>query len=185
MRRGRTNLAGLLVVALACLGLGPQTPTLPRVPEPLAGYRAWRPLGGSARPVSTPVSILCAYLPPETREQLLKAASDGHGPHAQHYVRVYANPTAVETLQDPAAKAFRAGAVLAKEKLSGPSAETAEGVAFMIKRPAGFEASGGWEFQYYPRSGAGSSAGCVDCHRQGAPRDFVFGRLSAAPQEAR
>jgi hypothetical protein len=91
---------------------------------------------------------------------------------------VYANPAAVASLLDPASKAFSPGAVLVKEKLGDPSDASAEGVAFMIKHSAGrFSESGGWEFQYYPRSSEASYAACIECHRTGAPADYVFGRL--------
>jgi len=52
-------------------------------------------------------------------------------------------------------------------------------VAYMIKRRgAGSPDGGGWEFGYRPDTPEADYSGCVTCHRAGAPRDFVYARLS-------
>ena len=50
----------------------------------------------------------------------------------------------------------------------------------MIKRAAGARpASGDWEFGYFPEPPEADYSGCVECHRTGAVRDYVFTRIDA------
>ncbi len=147
-----------------------------KLPALLEAYRGW--WSGEVHAVSIPLSMLCAALPEKELARRRAEAQRAHGPHAEHYLRVYANPAARSTDRD--AKAFAVGSIIAKEKLSSSQAPKADGVAFMIKHPAGtFPSSGDWEFRYYPESQGSSYAGCIECHRAGASQDFVFSRLKS------
>ncbi len=89
---------------------------------------------------------------------------------------VYANLLASAALQDSSSRTFPPGAMIAKEKRGGSEKD---GVAFMVKRPAGeFAQSGGWEFSYFRPSGGAkpSYETCISCHRAGGAKDYVFGR---------
>jgi hypothetical protein len=152
--------------------------TILNLPTSLAGYRAW--WSSEVHAVSIPLSMLCAALPEQEFRRRRAEALRAHGPHAERYLRVYANPTARSTDQTPTAKAFPVGSIIAKEKLADPQAAKADGVAFMIKHPPGtFPSSGDWEFRYYPETRGASYTGCIQCHHTGATRDFVFSRLKS------
>jgi hypothetical protein len=107
-------------------------------------------------------------------------AREKHGPHTDHYIQVYGNPIATQTLRKGKARLFATGAVIAKEKLMGSVGspqQTVAGVAFMIKRGTPqFASTGGWEFSYYPRSADSASLqACANCHSSAASTDYVFG----------
>jgi len=139
------------------------------VPEELAGFRSWGKLTSQPEMVPYELSILCAARPP-TRQNL-----ERHGPHTNHFIMVFANSLAYEAIHDASASTFPPGAIIAKEKLRGSEVD---GVAFMVKHPAGeFTESGGWEFLYFSSSGARPTyETCIGCHRAGGTKDFVFGR---------
>jgi hypothetical protein len=102
-----------------------------------------------------------------------------YGPHTARYIRVYANPPAVSALTKGDRLPLPAGAVIAKEKLSGLPHGIPEGVAFMAKRGKDkFPDTAGWEFLYFPSSGDARKTheACASCHRSAASTDFVFGR---------
>ena len=96
------------------------------------------------------------------------------GPHAQAWVHFYVNESAAQAVADRAME-FPVGAVIVKEKLGDKKEVT--GVAGMIKRASGYDASNGdWEFFFYTPGGefsSGKVANCIDCHK-GAGRDHVF-----------
>ena len=178
MRRSRSR-EGIVAAVLALGGLGlagdERRPALD-LPPPLAGYRAWP--AGAIHAVSAQLSLLCVALPEKELERRREEARRAHGPHAERHVRVFANPTAFAAARDSGAQAFPAGSIIAKEKLGDPQATKAEAVAFMIKHASGtFPESGDWEFRYFPETRGASTTGCVECHRAGASRDYVFGRL--------
>ena len=172
--------------ALAILSLGGAllamaTPAPGRLPAPLAAYRSWQ--AGRVHAVSPPLSILCVALPEEELVRRRAEAARAHGPHAERYLRVYANPRAAAAAREPGDQPFPAGSIIAKEKLAGPAA-TPEAVAFMIKEPPGTSPeSGDWTFRFFPEPASASYTGCVECHRGGASRDYVFSRWKAAAPE--
>jgi hypothetical protein len=91
-------------------------------------------------------------------------------------MRVYANPLAASAFAE--AGPFPIGSIVAKEKRASADNPEPYAVAFMIKRAESERPeSGGWEFRFFPERPAGSLQGCVECHRAGGTKDFVFTRL--------
>lgn len=140
--------------------------------DPLANYRKWKSLA-QARMVPFELAVQCA---PVTETQVEKARKT-FGPHTYRWINVYANPLAASALQDPLAKTFPVGAVIAKEKTLAPGDRNAEAVAFMIKRPKGqFVESDGWEFLYRPvKTETANYDGCITCHKASGTKDYVAG----------
>jgi Cytochrome P460 len=142
------------------------------LPADLAKYKEWKTQLPSPTPVPLELWLRCMAPTPSDWAQ----AEEKYGPHTQHYIQVYANQIATQTLRKGKAGPFPTGAILAKEKLTEAPQGTVAGVAFMIKRDTPqFSSSGGWEFAYYPKSGdsAGIEA-CAICHRSAASKDYVF-----------
>lgn len=169
-----------ILKALA-ISLGLVTGALPRLPDlssdlalpgELSRYRNWLPLLKEPRAVSIGAWALC-------RDPTAAEVQERGGPHARHRIMVYGNAIAVDGLS--AFGVFETGAIIAKEKLSGADHALPKGVAFMVKRGTpSFEASGGWEFLYYPRASYPADAQlthehCAACHRRGVGRDYVLG----------
>jgi hypothetical protein len=144
-----------------------------RLPADLAKYKEWRTLLQSPAPVPLELWIECIAPTPADWTQ----AREKYGPHTDHFIQVYANQIATQTLRQGKTGPFLTGAVIAKEKLMDSPQGTVAGVAFMIKRGTPqFASTGGWEFAYYPRSGdSASSQACATCHRSAASKDYVFG----------
>src|SRR3954470_15216452 len=147
------------------------------IPSALAEYASWTELTPGPRLMPYELTLLC--MPSTVRPA---DARKTHGPHANLWAAVYANPAALATLKAKNSAAFPAGAIIAKEKRRQREDGTSEGVAFMIKHPEGeFVSSGGWEFVYIPSPANRSSyAHCVSCHRSGASKDYVFSTLPDA-----
>src|SRR3954468_18407149 len=162
---------GLLLIASA-----PAPKRTMSIPSALADYSSWTELTPGPRLMPYELSLLCmpamAARPADARKT--------HGPHANLWAAVYANPAALATLQAKNSADFPAGAIIAKEKRRQREGGTPEGVAFMIKHPEGeFVSSGGWEFVYIPPPANRSSyAHCVSCPRSVAAKDYVFSTLA-------
>lgn len=136
-------------------------------------YRSWPLLTTEAHRVSPALAIQCAPVTPEQLERERKI----HGPHADRWIKVYANPIAAAALRDKNVTVFPEGAVIVKEKLRAPQDTNPEGVAFMTKRSTkDFPKSDGWEFSFRPAGTAAAYEGCIACHRAGGKKDFVFGQ---------
>ncbi len=167
---------GMVVLAWLCLGAMSTSPI--ELPASLSGYRTWRSLTPDAIQVPPPLAALCRPLSKSEFEKAHAAASKPYGPHSSWpYVRTYANPIAIRGLTDPEGGTFPPGSILAKEKLPRAKDCPAQAIAFMIKHAVGeFPESGGWEFQYHPTSAGATYATCIECHRGGTSRDYVFGR---------
>ncbi len=136
------------------------------LPPSLAEYTTWRRLTPDGYSIPPQLAVLCtspvAAPSPKSVEVF--------GPHANTFVRVFANPPAARALY--ARGVFPEGAILVKEKLRD-TIPSAHGV--MIKRAKGFNPStADWEFLFYPSERSASFASCANCHRS-APHDFVFG----------
>jgi hypothetical protein len=148
-----------------------------KLPADLAKYKEWKTMLQSPKPVPLQLWIQCIAPTPADWSK----AKEKYGPHSDHYIQVYANQIATQTLLRAKGGAFPTGAVIAKEKLMDSSTGPVVGVAFMIKRgEPKFANTGGWEFSYYPRSD--DTAGiqeCGNCHRSVASRDYVFGPYPA------
>ena len=109
-------------------------------------------------------------------------AREKYGPHSEHYIQVYANQIATQTLRQGKAVRFPTGAMIAKEKLMDSPQGTVAGVAFMTNRGTPqFASTGGWEFAYYPRSSNSASIqACATCHRSAASKDYVLGQYPSS-----
>lgn len=149
-----------------------------KLPPDLAKYKEWRTQLQSPAPVPLELWIRCIAPTPTDWTQ----AREKYGPHTQHYIQVYANQIATQTLRQGKAVRFPTGAVIAKEKLMDSPQGTVAGVAFMIKRSTPqFASTGGWEFAYYPRSGDSASVqACATCHRSAESKDYVFGQYPSS-----
>ena len=181
-------ITGALVAVLAACGLvgahllwPGQLRSVPRqfnLPAELAKYQGWRTLLPSPKPVPMELWIRCMAPTPTDWAQ----AREEYGPHSKHYIQVYANQIATQTLRKQKSGPFPTGAVIAKEKLMDSPQGTVAGVAFMIKRgKPQFASTGGWEFAYYPRpDDFASTRDCVNCHRSVAPKDYVFGEYPSS-----
>jgi len=154
-----------------------------KLPADLAKYKEWRTQLKSPTPVPLELWMRCVATTPTDWAQ----AREKHGPHTQHYIQVYANQIAAQTLRQGKAVRFPTGAVIAKEKLVDSPQGTVAGVAFMIKRGTPqFASTGGWEFAYYPRSGDSTSVqACATCHRSAEPQDYVFGQYPSSDDPLR
>ena len=148
------------------------------LPANLAKYTEWTALLKSPSPVPLELWIRCVAPTPTDWEQ----AREKYGPHSDHYIQVYGNRIATQTILKGKSGLFQTGAVISKEKLMNSPKGTVVGVAFMIKRnTAQFASTGGWEFAYYPRSGDSASIqGCATCHRSVASKDYVFGHYPSS-----
>jgi hypothetical protein len=154
-----------------------------KLPAELASYKEWKPLLQSPKPVPLELWLRCMAPTPTDWSK----AQEKYGPHSDHYIQVYANQIATQTLRQSRAGSFATGAVIAKEKLMDPSQGTVVGVGFMIKRSVPqFASTGGWEFAYYSRTD--DSAGiqdCGSCHRSVASKDYVFGPYRSLSEPSR
>lgn len=166
----RIPITRVVAATLLCACIGAWAAPL-RLPASLSGYRTWKALTATPHEISARLAQLCAV------PQQPSATPDPHGPHANRWVMVYANPLAQSALTDATVSRFAPGAIIAKEKRMAPGADHPEGVAFMVKHRAGeFTASDGWEFLYFPSAGKSADySGCIDCHRSRAKKDYVFG----------
>jgi hypothetical protein len=149
-----------------------------KLPDDVANYKEWRALLQSPEPVPLELWLRCTTSTPADWAQ----AREKHGPHADHYIQVYANQIATQTMLQGKPGLFPTGAVIAKEKLTDSPQGTVAGVAFMIKRGTPqFSKNGGWEFAYYPRSGDPASIqACATCHRSAESKDYVFGQYPSS-----
>jgi hypothetical protein len=177
-------LAGALAALLGCAPAGDRSQPAPAAtpsatpaasPMPVAGeFRTWKALLKEPRPVPLELWTRCVAAGAADREKLRAT----HGPHAQRFVRVYANAFAVDGLarQPPL---LPTGAVIVKEKLTAADAAEPVGVAFMVKhKPTEFTDSGNWEFRFEPPGPdpAQTHRECAACHRaSAASRDYVLG----------
>ncbi len=113
-------------------------------------------------------------------------ARERSGPHAVTAIRVFMSDSAAEAFRD--SKTYPVGAVIVKEKQKASQAALVAAhepvarplaVAGMIKRAAGYDSThGDWEYFYLADQGKlqhGRLASCINCHRNAAPSDYVFG----------
>ena len=174
-------LAGTLLALLGCTPASEAPPPAaiatpaPAAPTPAAAeYRTWTALVKEPRPVPIEIWTRCVPAGPADREK----ARATHGPHAERFVRVYANAYAVDGLaRNP--PVLPTGAVIVKEKLTAADAAEPEAVAFMVKgKPGEHAESGGWSFVFQPPGSdpAQTQRDCAACHRAAATaRDYVLG----------
>ena len=187
LSRSKPVTTALVAALIACglFGADQLWPGQPRsvvdelkLPTDLANYKEWKTLLQFPTPVPLELWIRCMAPTPADWTQ----AREKYGPHTEHYIQVYANQIATQTLGQNKAASFLTGAVIAKEKLTDSPQGTVAGVAFMIKRGVPrFASTGGWEFSYYPRSGDSASLQeCGSCHRSVASKDYVFGQYPSS-----
>jgi hypothetical protein len=161
---------GLLIAAGPAMPLpgdGAKPAAMSVLPPSLAEYPTWQRLTPEGYSIPPQLAALCTAPAPGPSPQTIAK----YGPHANTYVRVFANPLAARALDSHGE--FPEGAIVVKEKLSNPTTPSAEGV--MIKRARGFNpATADWEFRFYPSDRSATFTNCSDCHRS-ARHDFVFG----------
>jgi len=93
---------------------------------------------------------------------------------------VYANDSARDLMLSKEPAKFPPGSVIVREKLSSPTATTADLLAVMIKREQGFNRKAGdWEFLIVSGDGKKivtreKKGECRRCHAGQAKSDFVF-----------
>lgn len=172
----------LVLLGLPLLALLPATasPSL-GLPTGLAEYRTWTPLTKRAHPVPLALWLQCARVTSAQRA----AAYKEHGPHAERYIRVYANPSAIPPLRSTVSRTFPTGAVIAKEKIAQAADTEANGVAFMVKRDGrAFSDTGGWEFLYFSSAGdvRQTHEACAACHRNAPDNSYILGNYGAVPE---
>ena len=153
---------------------GSGTPSSQSLPPEVDSYRSWRAMLADPRPVPFEMWTRCVAATAGDWDR----AREKHGPHTQRFIRVYANPPAVQRLQGGNPAALPVGAVIVKEKLLAAADPAPAGLAFMVKRGEGrFRDSGGWQFVYFPPGPdpVKTHEACAACHRVAAARDHVFG----------
>src|SRR3954453_18589646 len=110
---------GFLLIASA-----PAPKSTMSIPSALADYSSWTELTPGPRLMPYELAQLCR---PTTARP--SDARKTHGPHANLWAAVYANPAALATLKAKNSAAFPAGAIIAKEKRRQREDGTPEGVA--------------------------------------------------------
>src|SRR5260221_12693293 len=101
-----------------------------KLPADLAKYKEWRTLLQSPAPVPLELWIRCIAPTPTDWTK----AREKYGPHTEHYIQVYANQIATQTLLQGKAGTFLIGAVIAKEKLMDSPQGNVAGGGLIIKR---------------------------------------------------
>jgi hypothetical protein len=168
----------LIVVFGLLIAAGPVVPShsdglkpaaMSVLPPSLAEYPTWQRLTPEGYSIPPQLAALCTAPASGPSPQTIAK----YGPHANTYVRVFANPLAARALDSRGA--FPEGAIVVKEKLHDIRAATPSAEGVMIKRAKGFNPStADWEFRFYPSDRSATFTNCSDCHRS-APHDFVFG----------
>lgn len=162
----------------------PPAPNAPAVEDVIGSYSKLHLLTAEPVAVDLEVFTLCSLQAFEAAtEQSRKRA----GPHALTAIRVFMNDSAAEAFCN-SAKTYPVGAVIVKEKQklldasaesSGETASPPLAVAGMIKRAAGYDPTDGdWEYFYLDEAAKpkqGKLASCIECHRNAAETDHVFG----------
>jgi cytochrome P460 len=155
----------------------------PAIHEAVRNYASLQLLTPKPVMVDLEVFLLCDS---RAIESASTRARERSGPHALTAIRVFMSDSAAEAFRD--STTYPAGAVIVKEKHKGSDAALVTAhepvakplaVAGMIKRAAGYDpAHGGWEYFYLADTGKlehGRLASCIDCHRNAAGSDYVFG----------
>src|SRR5271168_1336773 len=88
-----------------------------KLPVDLAKYKEWKKMLQSPKPVPLQLWIQCIAPTPADWSK----AKEKYGPHSNHYIQVYANQVATQTLLRAKGGAFPTGAVIAKEKVMDSS----------------------------------------------------------------
>jgi hypothetical protein len=163
-------LFGVLIAAPSIAVLPSDTASeMATLPRSLAEYTTWRRLTPDGYSISPQLAVLCTAPAPAPSPKNV----DVIGPHANTFVRVFANPLAAGALDSRGV--FPEGSILVKEKLRDASSGTPSAHGVMIKRRKGFNSStADWEFLFYPSERFASFTNCSNCH-QSAQHDFVFG----------
>jgi hypothetical protein len=139
------------------------------LPRSLAEYTTWRRLTPDGYSIPPQLALLCTAPAPAPSPKSVEV----FGPHANTFVRVFANPAAAGALNSRGV--FPEGSILVKEKLRDVRSGIPAAHGVMIKRRKGFNPdTADWEFLFYPSERSASFTSCSNCHRS-AQHDFVFG----------
>lgn len=140
-------------------------------------YEQLRLMTDKPVPIASEIFTLCSS---EAIEQGAIAAQKRSGPHALTAIRVFMNDSAAAAFRR-SAEAYPPGAAIVKEKQfhATDGGEMPLAVAGMIKREAGYDLRhGDWEYFYRDEKSQferGKIASCIECHRNAAQMDYVFG----------
>ncbi|HXH37051.1 MAG TPA: cytochrome P460 family protein [Thermoanaerobaculia bacterium] len=158
-----------LLVVLGLLVAAPTKVEMVTLPPSLADYTSWQRLTPDGYSIPPQLALLCTAPAPAPSPKSVEV----YGPHANTFVRVFANPIAARALNSHVL--FPEGSILVKEKLRDVRTGIPSAHGIMIKRSKGFNPStADWEFLFYPSERSASFANCANCH-QSAEHDFVFG----------
>jgi hypothetical protein len=139
------------------------------LPRSLAEYTTWQRLTPDGYAIPPQLAVLCTSPAPAASPKSVEV----YGPHANTFVRVFANPLAAGAFDSR--RVFPEGSILVKEKVRDVQSGIPSAHGVMIKRGKGFSPStGDWEFLFYPSQRGASFTNCSNCH-QSAQHDFVFG----------
>jgi hypothetical protein len=139
------------------------------LPRSLAEYTTWQRLTPDGYAIPPQLAVLCTSPAPAASPKSVEV----YGPHANTFVRVFANPLAAGAFDSRGE--FPEGSIVVKEKVRDARSGIPSAHGVMIKRHKGFNPStGDWEFLFYPSQRGASFTNCTNCH-QAAQHDFVFG----------
>ncbi len=139
------------------------------LPSSLADYTTWKRLTPDGYAIPPQLAALCTSPAPAASPKSVEV----YGPHANTFVRVFANPLASSAFDSRGV--FPEGSILVKEKVRDARSGIPSADGVMIKRRKGFNPStDDWEFLFYPSQRGTSFTNCSNCH-QSAQHDFVFG----------
>src|SRR5262249_273631 len=138
----------------------------------IADYRSWTRVNAHPARMDPTAAILCSY----------PTHYVSPDPHTDHFVTVYVNDLGREAMMLQGAKAFPAGSIIVKEKLSEqiPTKGLPELLTVMIKRPKGYNPTvGDWEFLLVSGdvkhiAERGRLETCQNCHLTQAKQDYVY-----------
>lgn len=151
----------------------------------LRDYASWQEVTSGPHQVLPEISELCAPpFPPDPHPGAMEAQGK------DRYIRVFASSHIASLLREPRVESYPEGSVVAKVKLIEGSSEPT-GVAFMIKREAGYNPEGrDWEYFLFEGkplelSARGALSTCQDCHGEqdytdGLYRSYLFDESAAA-----
>ncbi|HEX6862581.1 MAG TPA: cytochrome P460 family protein [Thermoanaerobaculia bacterium] len=165
--------AAVLALAVgAVLGADPH----PRLAdfEELRDYSSWEEVTSGPHEVLPEISELCLPpIPPEPHPGVVEAQGK------DRYIRVFASSHTASLMREPRVESYPEGSVVAKVKLIEGSSEPT-GVAFMIKREAGYNPEGrDWEYLVFEGkpltlSARGALSTCQGCHGEQTYTDGLY-----------
>lgn len=175
------NFIALAVLAGCNAASAPPLTPAPRSQYPdedLRDYASWAAM--TAEPIRVPASLYALCMTPPEQQQ--------RGPHFAPAIKVYANPVAAAALRAGKVSHLPTGSALVKEKWLDPDKGPPTEYAAMVKHKAGYDPDhGDWEyvFTHVPdgqrKVERGRMTTCIECHKNAAAHDYVFGTYLTPP----